>query len=58
MVKFNDNVFNNNVTVSPQDSMSINNTTLIDDLEPGLYNVIKNYENGETQENVIYKENN
>lgn len=58
IIKFNDNVLNTNVTISPQDSMSINNEALIDDLDPGLYNIIKNYENGNTQETVILKENN
>ncbi len=31
---------------------------LINNLDPGLYNVIKNYENGNTQETLILKENN
>lgn len=58
IVKFNDNVFNNNVTITHQDSTSINNPQLIDNLQPGLYNIIENYENGANQETVIYKENN
>ncbi len=58
VIKFNDNVLNTNVTITPQDSMSINNEELIDNLDLGLYNVIKNYENGNTQETLILKENN
>ena len=58
VVKFNDNIINTNVTVTPKDSTSINDEELIDDLQPGLYNIIKNFENGDTQESVIYKENN
>jgi len=58
IIKFNDNVFNTNVTITPQDSTSINNPQLIDNLQPGLYNIIENYENGGTQETVILKENN
>ena len=58
IIKFNDNIFNNNVTISPQDSLNINNENLINELQPGLYNIIEQYENGETQENVIFKENN
>jgi len=58
IVKFNDNVFNTNVTITEQDSTSINNTELIYNLQPGLYNIIENYDNGDTQETVILKENN
>jgi hypothetical protein len=57
VIKFNDNVFNNNVTITPKDSTSINNPTLIDDLQPGLYKIEKNYEDGSQQETVIIKEN-
>ncbi len=58
IIKFNDNVLNTNVTITEQDSISINDTELIENLQPGLYNIIKNYNNGETQENVILKEDN
>ncbi len=58
IVKFNDDVFNTNVTITEQDSTSINNPELIDNLQPGLYNIIENYENGNTQETVILKQNN
>ncbi len=58
LVKFNDGVLNTNVTITQQDSSVVNNPDYIDNLQPGLYNVIKNYNSGETQENVILKNNN
>lgn len=58
ILQFNDGVFNTNVTVSPQDSTSINNPQLIDNLQPGLYNIIEQYNDGGTQETVIIKYNN
>ncbi len=58
LVKFNDGVLNTNVTVTPQDSTAINNPQFINNLQPGLYNVIKNYQTGETQENIVQKNNN
>jgi len=58
LIKFNDDVLNTNVTISEQDSTAINNEELINNLEPGLYNVIKNYQDGRTEETVIFKENN
>jgi len=58
VVKFNDNIFNNNVTITPQDSTQINNPNLVNELEPGLYNIIKTDVNGNNQETVILKENN
>ncbi len=42
---------------TPKDSTSINNPNLINDLQPGLYNIIKNDVNGNNQETVIFKEN-
>ncbi|MEZ4778174.1 MAG: hypothetical protein R2786_02185 [Flavobacteriaceae bacterium] len=58
IIKFNDNVFNNNITITPQDSTQINNPNLIDGLDPGLYNIIKTQQNGSQVETVILKENN
>jgi len=58
IIKFNDNVFNTNVTITVQDSLSINNENLINALQPGLYNIIEQFENGDTQETIILKENN
>jgi hypothetical protein len=58
ITKFNDDVFNTNVTISAQDSTSINNQNLIQELPSGLYKIEKNYDDGSTQETVIYKGNN
>lgn len=58
LIQFNDGVFNTNVTITSQDSTQINNPQMIDNLDPGLYNVIENYNDGSTQETVIIKENN
>ncbi len=58
IIKFNDNVLNTNVTITPQDSTSINNENLINNLQPGLYNIIEQFEDGDIQEKVILKENN
>lgn len=58
LTKFNDNVFNANVTITAQDSTGINNPNLINNLDPGLYKIEKQYEDGAVQENVIIKANN
>ncbi len=58
VTKFNDNVLNTNVTITPQDSTSINNENLIQNLDTGLYKIKKNYNDGSSQETVIFKENN
>ncbi|NRA92007.1 MAG: hypothetical protein HRU26_04875 [Psychroserpens sp.] len=58
IIKFNDNVLNTNVTITPQDSLAINNENLINNLNPGLYKIDKNYNDGTTKERVIFKENN
>ncbi len=58
VIKFNDNVLNTNITVTPQDSLGINNENLINDLPVGLYKIEKAYDDGTSQEKVIYKENN
>ncbi len=58
VIKFNDNIINTNVTITPKDSIGINDDYLINDLNPGLYNIIKNYESGDTQETLIFKEDN
>jgi len=51
-------VFNTNVTIIPQDSTSINNQNLIENLESGLYKINKIYDDGSIEETVIYKDNN
>lgn len=57
ITKFNDGVFNANVTITSQDSTAINNPNLINQLDPGLYKIEKQYEDGAVQENVVFKEN-
>lgn len=57
VIRFNDGVINGNVTITPKDSIGINNPVLIDELNPGLYNIKKDYYDGSTEENVIFKEN-
>lgn len=57
VIKFNDNVLNANVTITQQDSLSINNENLINNLQPGLYNIIEQFEDGGTEEQLIIKEN-
>ena len=58
VTKFNDGVFNTNVTLTPKDSTSINNPNLINQLQPGLYKIDKTYPDGTQEQNVILKENN
>jgi hypothetical protein len=58
ITQFNDGVFNTNVTILSQDSTQINNPNLIDDLNPGLYVIDKNFEDGTQQQSVIQKNGN
>lgn len=58
ITKFNDGVFNANVTITPKDSIGINNPNLIEELPNGLYKIEKVYDDGATQETVIFKEEN
>lgn len=58
VTKFNDNIFNTNVTITPKDSTSINNPNMINELDPGLYKIEKQYDDGAVQETVIVKDNN
>lgn len=58
VIKFNDGIPNANYTLMPQDSTSINNPALINNLQPGLYTIQKNYEDGTSQQTMILKENN
>jgi hypothetical protein len=57
-MKFNDGVFNANVTITQKDSLGINNPNLINELPDGLYKIKKNYDGGASQETVIIKGNN
>jgi hypothetical protein len=58
LIKFLDGVPNGNVTISPQDSLQINNPNYIQDLDSGLYNIQKSYNDGTSEENLILKGNN
>jgi len=58
VTKFNDNVFNTNVTITPKDSTEINNPNLINLLDPGLYKIEKEHEDGAVQQTIIVKDNN
>ncbi|MEZ4778462.1 MAG: hypothetical protein R2786_03675 [Flavobacteriaceae bacterium] len=58
LMQFNDGVINANVTISPQDSLQINNPNLINNLQQGLYLIDKNFNDGSTQQTIIFKENN
>ncbi len=55
IIRFNDGIFNSNVTITPKDSVGINNPVLINELDNGLYNIKKEYYDGTIEENVIYK---
>lgn len=57
LTKFNDNVFNANVTITEQDSTAINSPHLIDNLEPGLYSIDKHYDDGAVEQTIILKDN-
>lgn len=39
------------------DSLQVNNPNMINNLQPGLYNIEKEYDNGAKQQTVIIKEN-
>ena len=58
VIKFMDGYPNGNYTITPQDSTSINNPALINNLEPGLYNIQKNFPDGTSQQTMILKESN
>ena len=58
ITQFNDGVFNTNVSVVPQDSTQINNPSLIDNLDPGLYVIDKIYDDGSQQQSVLQKNGN
>ena len=55
VIRFNDNIFNENVTITPKDSTQITDPELIDNLDNGLYKIETNFANGVDEETVIYK---
>jgi hypothetical protein len=58
VIKFNDGIFNANVTITPKDSTGITDPNLIQSLDTGLYKLETNYVNGVDEQTVIYKSGN
>ena len=58
VIRFNDYIVNTNYTLIPKDSLGINDKNLIRKLREGLYKIEKNYDNGTSEEVIIYKGNN
>jgi hypothetical protein len=58
VIKFNDGIFNANVTITPKDSTGITDPNLIQSLDTGLYKIETNYINGVDEQTVIYKSGN
>ncbi|MDC7996378.1 hypothetical protein [Altibacter sp. HG106] len=56
VTRFNDGVFNSNVTVTPKDSVGINEPNLIYDLPSGLYVIDKYYDDGSENQTTLIKE--
>ena len=56
ITRFNDGVFNTNVTITQKDSLGINNPNLIGELPNGLFKIEKLYHDGAVEETVIFKE--
>lgn len=54
---FNGNSFNYNVTLTQKDSTGIVDPDLIPNLDPGLYKLERQFEDGSKQEEIIYKDN-
>jgi hypothetical protein len=57
IIQFNDNIPSTNVTITPKDSLQINNPNLILNLENGLYNIKKQFNDGTIEERIILKQN-
>lgn len=58
LTRFIDGTPNNNVVITPKDSTAINDANLIPNLDPGLYNIKTNYNDGTTKEVLILRVNN
>ncbi len=58
VIRFNDNIFNENVTITQKDSTQITDPHLIENLDTGLYKIETNFANGVDEETVIYKSGN
>ncbi len=57
VTKYNDGIINTNITTYPKDSMQINDSQLIQNLDNGLYQIDKNYNDGSQEQNLIIKNN-
>lgn len=57
VTKFLDNTFNTNIQITVKDSLGINNTNLINTLDPGLYKIEKVYDDGAIEQTIIQKDN-
>ncbi len=55
VTRFNDGVFNTNVTITSKDSLGINDPNLIYDLTPGLYVIDKDYHDGSQAQQTVIK---
>ena len=58
VIKFVDNIPNENVIIDPKDEQEINDENLIQNLDNGLYIIKKNYEDGTQEQKTIYKNGN
>lgn len=58
VTKFNDGVFNANVTMTPRDSIAINDPNLVHELPDGLYAIDMAYPDGSNEQIVVQKGNN
>jgi hypothetical protein len=58
LIKFLDGTLNSNVSITIKDSLQINDPDFIQNLDPGLYNVQKIYNDGTSKETIILKGNN
>ncbi len=56
VTKFNDGIINTNITVYPKDSLQINDSNLIHNLNSGLYKIDKQFIDGSQEQNVILKD--
>lgn len=58
IIKFQDNIPNENYLITDQDSTAINNPTLIDELDDRLYIIRKEYNNGSHEQETLLKTGN
>ena len=58
IIKFEDDVINNNITIHPKNESEINDSSLIQNLESGLFTIQKVYNDGTQEQQTIFKNNN